>query len=86
MPAQIKFFMIMYIISIIITIIFVLDTITFIVQSFGNGSNFTYYICRPLWGLISGSSIGMAIGFVVRISEVAFSAIVLYTLIMGWIS
>ena len=75
----------MKIIAIIITIIFVLDTLTFIVLSFGNGSNFTYYICRPLWGLISGSSISMAIGFMMRLAEMAFSAIVLYTLIMGLI-
>ena len=49
-----------------------IDIVAFVVTSLHNATNFTYYICRPLFGLISGPGIGMVIGFVVRLAEFGF--------------
>lgn len=54
------------------------DIVTFCIVAKGNPANFMYYLCRPLWGLIHGKSIGMMIGFVIRIFEVVYAAIILY--------
>lgn len=67
----------------IIAIICALDIVTFIVQAFGNASDFVYYLCRPFWGLISGSGIGMAIGFVIRVAEVVFASIEIFHFCIG---
>ena len=61
----------------VIAIIFVLDLLTFILQSLHSASNFTYYICRPLWGLISGKSIGMVFGFIIRLVECGAACILI---------
>lgn len=56
----------------IVALICLVDIIVFVFSSFSNASNFTYKICRPLFGLISGPGIGMAIGFVIRLLEFGF--------------
>jgi len=61
----------------VIAIVFILDLLTFIWQSLHSASNFTYYICRPLWGLISGKSIGMVIGFIIRLVECGAACILM---------
>lgn len=68
----------MNILLIILAVICVLDVIIFVCKSFGNASNFTYYICRPFFGLISGNGIGMVIGFIIRLCETAYAAIIIY--------
>ena len=42
----------MTILSIIIGIIILLDVLTFLVKATGNASNFMWYLCRPLWGIL----------------------------------
>lgn len=71
----------MSIVSLIFSIICAADIITFIVLSWGDPSCFMYYLCRPFWGLIHGKSIGMMIGFLIRMSEIIFAAIVIW----GWV-
>ena len=73
----------MNILLIILAIICLADIATFVIQAVGNASNFSYYICRPLWGLISGKSIGMVIGFIIRCLEVAIVGIECYRLIIS---
>ena len=47
----------MTILSIIIGIIILLDVLTFLVKATGNASNFMWYLCRPLWGILGLSLI-----------------------------
>lgn len=63
---------VIFYIQIVIAGIFLLDIITLVVLSWGNPANFMYYLCRPLWGLISGKRIGMMIGLLIRFAEVLF--------------
>lgn len=65
-------------IELILALVFLADIVTFCILAKGNPANFMYYLCRPLWGLISGKRIGMMIGFVIRIVEIAYTAVILY--------
>ena len=58
------------IITIILGVITSLDIITFVLQSVGRANNLTYYICRPLWGLLEQS---MFKGLLVRIIEIVIA-------------
>lgn len=60
-------------ISIIIGIIILLDVLTFLVKATGNASNFMWYLCRPLWGILGNGvyqNISMFIGLLIRLAEV----------------
>lgn len=72
-------------ISIILSIIGVisaLDIITFILQSAGRANNLTYYICRPLWGLLE---LSMFKGLLGRIIEVNIATFCIHHLIINFI-
>lgn len=56
----------MNIVTAIFGVITSIDIITFILQSAGRANNLTYYICRPLWGLLE---LSMFRGLLVRIAE-----------------
>jgi hypothetical protein len=58
-----------------------LDILLFVLSAWGAPSEFMYRLCRPLFGLISGNSIGMMIGFLIRIAEVVWIGIVIGKLI-----
>ena len=57
------------------------DIVTFCIVAKGNPANFMYYLCRPLWGLIHGKTIGMMIGFIIRIVEIIIAAVLMYRII-----
>ena len=62
----------MTILSIIIGIIILLDVLTFLVKATGNASNFMWYLCRPLWGILGNGvyqNISMFIGLLIRLAE-----------------
>lgn len=44
-----------------------LDVITFLLQSTGRANNLTYYICRPLWGVVE---LSMFKGLLSRVLEI----------------
>lgn len=72
-------------ISIILSIIGVisaLDIITFTLQSAGRANNLTYYICRPLWGILE---LSMFNGLLVRIIEVIIATFCIHHLIINFI-
>lgn len=62
----------MTMLSIIIGIIILLDVLTFLVKATGNASNFMWYLCRPLWGILGNGvyqNISMFIGLLIRLAE-----------------
>lgn len=66
----------------IIGVISALDIITFILQSAGRANNLTYYICRPLWGILE---LSMFKGLLVRIIEVIIATFCIHQLIINFI-
>lgn len=66
----------------IIGVISALDIITFILQSAGRANNLTYYICRPLWGLLE---LSMFKGLLGRIIEVIIATFYIHHLIINFI-
>ena len=72
-------------ISIILSIMGViaaLDIITFVLQSAGRANNLTYYICRPLWGILE---LLMIKGLLGRIIEVIIATFCINHLITNFI-
>lgn len=79
----------MTIISIILGVIVLLDLATFLFQAMGNASNFMWYLCRPLWGILGHGvyqTISMFIGLLIRMAEVALLTHIIESLIRQYIS
>lgn len=71
------------IITILLGVITSLDIITFVLQSTGSANNLTYYICRPLWGLLE---ISMFKGLLVRIIEIVVATFCINHLVTYYLS
>lgn len=71
----------MGIIFTVIAVILILDVATFIVHSFQGAAVFSYYLCRPLWGLLPEKvyrKLKMPIAFLIRMFETFYYTIVLW--------
>lgn len=71
----------MGIIFAVIAVILISDVVTFVVHSFQGAADFTYYLCRPLWGLLPESvyrKCKMPIAFLIRLFEMFYFTMVLW--------
>lgn len=55
--------------KIVCLVLLIADILYFMFRAWGNPANFMYYLCRPLFEIVHGSSIGMMIGFLIRLVE-----------------
>ena len=67
--------------ELVFAIFLVSDLLYFIIFQSHGASNFTSNICRPIFGRIGSKSIGMVIGFIIRLVECAVACFLIFRLL-----